>query len=114
MWGRARRTARSNAPPSSPAGRQPKSKHTTKQQQAHNNANNKTRPQSQTKVFGELALKALEFVQTGLPMAGLAVAGAQFRLNAEDRRLLWQVRLGWRTAWKRRCQAWGDRGRGEG
>jgi ubiquinone biosynthesis protein COQ4 len=43
-------------------------------------------------VFGEIALKALEFVQTGLPMAGLAVAGAQFRLGQEDRRLLWQVR----------------------
>lgn len=45
-------------------------------------------------VFGELALKALEFVQTGLPMAGLAVAGAQFRLAPDDRRLLWQARGG--------------------
>ncbi|KAF6264315.1 coenzyme Q biosynthesis protein Coq4-domain-containing protein [Scenedesmus sp. NREL 46B-D3] len=48
-----------------------------------------------TNVFGELALKALEFVQTGLPMAGMAVAGAQFKLSAEDRRLLWTTYMPW-------------------
>jgi len=53
-----------------------------------------------TNVFGELALKALEFVQTGVPMTGLAVAGAQFRLSQADRALLnarympWALRAG--------------------
>ncbi|KIY93277.1 putative Ubiquinone biosynthesis protein COQ4 like protein [Monoraphidium neglectum] len=56
-----------------------------------------------TNVFGEIALKALEFVQTGLPMAGLAVAGAQFRLGQEDRRLLWQVYLPWAARTGLRC-----------
>ncbi|WIA35249.1 hypothetical protein OEZ86_003709 [Tetradesmus obliquus] len=48
-----------------------------------------------TNVFGELALKALEFVQTGLPMAGMAVAGAQFKLSPQDRQLLWKTYLPW-------------------
>eukprot|EP00882_Tetradesmus_deserticola_P026816 GHRQ01029616.1.p2 GENE.GHRQ01029616.1~~GHRQ01029616.1.p2 ORF type:complete len:172 (+),score=61.75 GHRQ01029616.1:271-786(+) len=48
-----------------------------------------------TNVFGELALKALEFVQTGLPMAGMAVAGAQFKLSPQDRQLLWTTYLPW-------------------
>ncbi|GBF95722.1 hypothetical protein Rsub_08704 [Raphidocelis subcapitata] len=56
-----------------------------------------------TNVFGELALKAFEFVHTGLPMAGLAVAGAQFRLSPEDRRLLWQVYIPWAARTGLRC-----------
>eukprot|EP00879_Flechtneria_rotunda_P021455 GHRR01022612.1.p1 GENE.GHRR01022612.1~~GHRR01022612.1.p1 ORF type:complete len:191 (+),score=51.50 GHRR01022612.1:603-1175(+) len=56
-----------------------------------------------TNVFGELALKALEFVQTGLPMAGMAVAGAQFRLSSEDRQLLWQIYMPWAVQTGLRC-----------
>ncbi|KAI8475649.1 MAG: ubiquinone biosynthesis protein [Monoraphidium minutum] len=56
-----------------------------------------------TNVFGEIALKALEFVQTGLPMAGMAVAGAQLRLSPEDRQLLWQVYLPWAARTGLRC-----------
>ncbi|KAF5837961.1 ubiquinone biosynthesis protein [Dunaliella salina] len=48
-----------------------------------------------TNVFGELALKALEFVQTGMPMTGLAVAGAQFRLKPQERVVLQQQFLPW-------------------
>lgn len=53
-----------------------------------------------TTVVGELALKALEFVQTGLPMAALSVAGAQWRLRPEERTRLntqllpWALRTG--------------------
>jgi ubiquinone biosynthesis protein COQ4 len=57
-----------------------------------------------TNVFGELALKALEFVHTGLPMAGLAVAGAQFRLSAADRSLLQRHYLPWALRAGRRCR----------
>lgn len=42
-------------------------------------------------------------VQTGLPMAGMAVAGAQFKLNAEDRQLLWRVYMPWATQTGLRC-----------
>ncbi|MEW5299006.1 MAG: hypothetical protein WDW38_004919 [Sanguina aurantia] len=48
-----------------------------------------------TDIFGELAIKGLEFVQTGLPMSGLAVAGAQWRLPASDRRLLNTIYMPW-------------------
>lgn len=48
-----------------------------------------------TNVFGELALKGLEFVQTGLPMTGLAVLGAQYRLGPSDRELLQRHYLPW-------------------
>jgi len=41
--------------------------------------------------------------QTGLPMAGMAVAGAQFKLSAEDRQLLWQAYLPWATQTGLRC-----------
>lgn len=48
-----------------------------------------------TTVFGELALKGLEFVQTGLPVAAMSVVGAQWRLSSHDRRLLWQEYMPW-------------------
>jgi len=57
-----------------------------------------------TTVAGELALKAVEFVQTGLPSAGAAVVGAGWRLNPSDRAWLvgrglpWAVRAGTRAA----------------
>ncbi|KAK9826739.1 hypothetical protein WJX81_003110 [Elliptochloris bilobata] len=57
-----------------------------------------------TTVLGELALKALEFVQTGMPMAALSVAGAQWRLSGRDRSRLatellpWALRSGMRCA----------------
>lgn len=57
-----------------------------------------------TTVAGELALKAVEFVQTGLPAAGTAVLGAAWRLSAEQRAWLagtgvpWALRAGSRAA----------------
>jgi ubiquinone biosynthesis protein COQ4 len=57
-----------------------------------------------TTVAGELALKALEFVQTGLPAAGAAVVGAGWRLDGPGRAWLvgtalpWAVRAGSRAA----------------
>ncbi|KAK9809688.1 hypothetical protein WJX73_005032 [Symbiochloris irregularis] len=48
-----------------------------------------------TTVLGELTLKGLEFVQTGLPMAALSVAGAQWRLKQEDRVRLNSQLLPW-------------------
>jgi len=56
-----------------------------------------------TNVFGELALKALEFVQTGLPMTGLAVLGGQSKLSAEDRQVLWNSYLPWAAKTGLRC-----------
>jgi hypothetical protein len=43
-------------------------------------------------------------LQTGLPMAGLAVAGAQFKLSAADRRLLWTVYAPWALRAGSRCE----------
>ncbi|CAL8467615.1 g7153 [Coccomyxa elongata] len=57
-----------------------------------------------TTVLGELALKAVEFVQTGMPMTALSVMGASWRLKAEDRSRLisellpWAVHAGSRSA----------------
>jgi ubiquinone biosynthesis protein COQ4 len=57
-----------------------------------------------TTVAGELALKAVEFVQTGLPSAGAAVVGAAWRLDGPGRAWLagtalpWAVRAGSRAA----------------
>lgn len=57
-----------------------------------------------TNVFGELALKAVELVQTGMPMTALSVIGGQFRLKAQTRAQLyqeflpWAVRAGFRSA----------------
>ncbi|CAG9460290.1 unnamed protein product [Pedinophyceae sp. YPF-701] len=48
-----------------------------------------------TTVLGELQLKALEFVQTGMPMCALSVLGAQTRLRASDRQLLWSTYVPW-------------------
>ncbi|GMH35323.1 hypothetical protein BSKO_03191 [Bryopsis sp. KO-2023] len=48
-----------------------------------------------TTVSGELALKAVEFIQTGLPMPALAVLGAQYRLRPEAREKLWFQQLPW-------------------
>ena len=57
-----------------------------------------------TNVFGEVALKAVEFMQTGLPMTALAVAAGEARLGAADRAVLngtylpWAVGAGARSA----------------
>jgi len=56
-----------------------------------------------TTVLGELALKAVELVQTGLPSAGLAVAAAQVRLPREDRAALWGVYVPWAARAGGRC-----------
>ncbi|PSC76530.1 ubiquinone biosynthesis [Micractinium conductrix] len=56
-----------------------------------------------TNGFGEVALKAVEFVQTGLPMTGLAVLAGEWRFTPEDRALLnreflpWALRAGARA-----------------
>uniref|UniRef100_A0A7R9XTQ2 Ubiquinone biosynthesis protein COQ4 homolog, mitochondrial n=1 Tax=Micromonas pusilla TaxID=38833 RepID=A0A7R9XTQ2_MICPS len=57
-----------------------------------------------TTVQGELALKALEFAQTGMPSAALATLAAPLRLDEEDRAFLakelypWAWRAGGRCA----------------
>ncbi|CAL5219510.1 g1354 [Coccomyxa viridis] len=57
-----------------------------------------------TTVLGELALKAVEFVQTGMPMPALSVLGASWRLKPEERSLLlgtyipWALHAGSRSA----------------
>ena len=51
--------------------------------------------QCPTTVQGELALKALEFAQTGLPMAALGAAFAPIRLDAEKRRFLFHEMYPW-------------------
>ncbi|KAG2490359.1 hypothetical protein HYH03_011161 [Edaphochlamys debaryana] len=56
-----------------------------------------------TNVFGEVALKGLEFVQTGLPMTGLAVVGAQYKLSPQDRELLQKHYLPWALRAGGRC-----------
>jgi len=48
-----------------------------------------------TDVFGETALKAVEFMQTGLPMTAMAVVAGEWRLSAEDRKTLNEVYLPW-------------------
>lgn len=48
-----------------------------------------------TNAFGEVALKAVEFVQTGMPMTALAVVAGEWRLKPEDRRVLNTVYLPW-------------------
>eukprot|EP00873_Tetraselmis_striata_P023860 jgi/Tetstr1/444124/TSEL_032022.t1 len=56
-----------------------------------------------TNVFGELALKAVEAVQTGLPMAALSVMGGHLRLSAEKRATLFRVYLPWALSNGTRC-----------
>jgi ubiquinone biosynthesis protein COQ4 len=51
-----------------------------------------------TTVQGELALKALEFVQTGMPMTALSAVFAPLRLPAHERRRLREVLYPW--AWR--------------
>jgi hypothetical protein len=62
-----------------------------------------------TNVFGETALKAVEFVQTGLPMTAAAVGAGAWRMAPADRAVLtgvylpWALRAGARCAAPRRC-----------
>ena len=49
-------------------------------------------------VQGELALKALEFAQTGMPMTALSAAFAPLRLPAHERDRLREVLYPW--AWR--------------
>ncbi|KAG6557578.1 hypothetical protein Mapa_000854 [Marchantia paleacea] len=48
-----------------------------------------------TSVMGELALKMVEFYQTGLPMCFLSVAGASWRLNLKQRNYLFTHYAPW-------------------
>ena len=48
-----------------------------------------------TDVLGEAALKAVEFVQTGMPMTGMAVLAAEWRLSSPKRRILNTVYVPW-------------------
>ncbi|QDZ18165.1 ubiquinone biosynthesis protein Coq4 [Chloropicon primus] len=57
-----------------------------------------------TTILGELALKTLEYQQTGLPMCALSVAGGQFRLNHADRRILFAHYLPWALRTGSRCK----------
>ena len=57
-----------------------------------------------TNVFGEVALKAVEFMQTGIPMTGMAVIAGMARLKAKDREVMrtrylpWAIRAGSKSA----------------
>lgn len=57
-----------------------------------------------TDVVGEAALKVVEFVQTGMPMTGMAVVAAELRLEEARRRRLntlylpWGLRAGGKSA----------------
>ena len=55
-----------------------------------------------TTVLGELSLKALEFVQTGLPVGALSLAAAA-RLKARQRRQLFNEQLPWAFRAGRTC-----------
>jgi ubiquinone biosynthesis protein COQ4 len=46
-------------------------------------------------VLGELALKWLELMQTGLPLAALSATGGSLRLGAQEREVLWNVYYPW-------------------
>lgn len=48
-----------------------------------------------TDVLGEAALKAVEFMQTGMPMTGMAVIAAEWRLSKPKRRILNTAYLPW-------------------
>lgn len=48
-----------------------------------------------TDVLGEAALKAVEFMQTGMPMTGMAVIAAEWRLSRPKRKILNTVYLPW-------------------
>jgi ubiquinone biosynthesis protein COQ4 len=56
-----------------------------------------------TNVFGEVALKAVEFVQTGLPMTAMAVAAGTWRLKPDDRQILVKEYLPWAVSAGSRC-----------
>lgn len=49
----------------------------------------------ETNVFGEVALKAVEFAQTGLPMTAMAVLAGEWRLKEVDRKELNKIYLPW-------------------
>jgi ubiquinone biosynthesis protein COQ4 len=46
-------------------------------------------------VLGELALKWLELMQTGLPLAALSATGGSLRLDEKEREVLWNVYFPW-------------------
>ncbi|KAL3767899.1 hypothetical protein ACHAWO_001795 [Cyclotella atomus] len=46
-------------------------------------------------VLGELALKWLELMQTGLPLAALSATGGSLRLDEKEREILWNVYFPW-------------------
>jgi len=46
-------------------------------------------------VLGELGLKWLELVQTGLPVAALSATVGSLRLSEDEKRILWDVYLPW-------------------
>lgn len=56
-----------------------------------------------TDVLGEAALKAVECVQTGMPMTGMAVLAAEWRLDQERRHLLNTVYIPWALKAGSRC-----------
>jgi ubiquinone biosynthesis protein COQ4 len=54
-------------------------------------------------VLGETAVKWLEMVQTGLPMAALSAILAPARLSSADRRSLLRLYVPWATTVGRQC-----------
>ena len=48
-----------------------------------------------TNIFGETALKAVEFMQTGLPMTAMAVVAGESKMKAGDRKVMNTVYLPW-------------------
>ena len=46
-------------------------------------------------VLGELALKWLELMQTGLPLAALSATGGSLRVSQKERDILWNVYFPW-------------------
>lgn len=47
---------------------------------------------------GEVAVKAFEFANTGLPMTGLAAISEPFKLKADQQQRLWDIYIPWAIA----------------
>ncbi|KAK3286737.1 hypothetical protein CYMTET_5724 [Cymbomonas tetramitiformis] len=56
-----------------------------------------------TTVLGETGIKAVELLQTGLPMCGMATLGGTFRLTPVKRRLLYSTYFPWALQAATKC-----------
>jgi ubiquinone biosynthesis protein COQ4 len=57
----------------------------------------------ETDVFGEIALKWFEFMQTGLPMAALSTMAFPFKLSLKEQAILTRVYLPWAVECSKSC-----------